>query len=302
MSAGGGITAAHVAVAIVTASRLRGADPAGVFAGGTATRRVRILAAAGLVARLGYKKGPVAGLLRVFPQELAPSMLAKADVTTDELLEIAEALQAAGLAAGDNPSQRFTAPWRSSESDDAVGADPVRVEEDEPADRGGGGSAPPKPAPPEPSRAQAAAASGDPARKSGQAGAPDAEPVPGRIAVRPPSAPVEPQKTGLGPGLGSGSGSGAGGSFKRRASGQSGARALKRGLEAVAAETAAGRARPGSGVTTIKAVTPRIAHWAGHFLEADWPADEVADLFDVCPQALLDALDPLDDLTREVRL
>jgi hypothetical protein len=41
----------------------------------------------------------------------------------------------------------------------------------------------------------------------------------------------------------------------------------------------------------LKPVTARVVGWAAHFLEADWSLDDVAWLFDICPEALLTALE-----------
>jgi hypothetical protein len=49
--------------------------------------------------------------------------------------------------------------------------------------------------------------------------------------------------------------------------------------------------RPRVGVTRIKPVTARVLGWASAFLDARWPLDEVAELFDVHPDALVDALE-----------
>ncbi len=49
--------------------------------------------------------------------------------------------------------------------------------------------------------------------------------------------------------------------------------------------------RPAPAVTRLKPVTARILRWATDFLDAHWPLDEVASLFDVHPDALLDAVE-----------
>lgn len=175
------ISAAHVAVAVVTACRLRGVDPATVFERGQENRQARVLAAAGLSARLGFRKTAVAPLLKVFPQEVAPSMLAKAGVTTDGLLAIAEALQAAGLTADDAARERFVAPWVPERGKPEVG---VREAE---------GPQPEAPPPEEPQPAEAAcpqppAASAEPAHKPGpdgevRSGQPGRGPVRGDVAA-----------------------------------------------------------------------------------------------------------------------
>jgi len=276
------ISAAHVAVAVVTACRLRGVDPATVFERGQENRQARVLAAAGLSARLGVRKTAVAPLLKVFPQEVAPSMLAKAGVTTDGLLAIAEALQAAGLTADDAARERFVAPWVPE----------VGVPEAE-------GPPPEAPSPEKPQPAEAAcpqppAASAEPAHKPGpdgevRSGQPGRGPVRGDVAaasgtvrgsiVAAPRAPAATDDAGAGPS-----------SFKRRTVGLASAASRARARQGEDRQEIARHAR--TAVARLKAVTDRIAGWAGHFLEAGWDRVEVAELFDVCPDALLNALDP----------
>ena len=264
------ISAAHVAVAIVAACRLSGVDPATVFARGCAqSRRARVIAAAGLAARLGGSKRAIAPLLKVCGPELAPSMLARAGVTTDELLVIAEALQAAGLTGEDRGRDRFVEPWvpeggvPGSESD-AIEASP-----------------PEKPQPAEAACPQPAAASAEPAHKPG----PDGEVVSGQAGrVRsgtglPKGQEAQADDAGAGPS-----------SFKRRTVGLASAAGRARAREREDRQETARQAR--SGVARLKPVTDRIAGWGGHFLEAGWDRIEVAELFDVCPDALLNALDP----------
>jgi hypothetical protein len=75
--------------------------------------------------------------------------------------------------------------------------------------------------------------------------------------------------------------------FKRAAAGLGGPDSAARALAARREMSARG----GSRVMTLKPVTARIASWSSHFLEAGWHRTEVAELFDVCPDALLDAID-----------
>lgn len=265
------ISAAHVAVAVVTACRLRGVDPATVFQRGQENRPTRVLVAAGLSARLGCAKAAVARLLKVLPQELAPSMLARFRVTTDELLVIAEALQAAGLTGDDQPRERFVAPWVPE-----VGVPEVESRAPE-------ASPPEKPQPAEAACPQPAAASAEPAHKPG----PDGEVVSGQAGrVRsgtglPKGQEAQADDAGAGPS-----------SFKRRTVGLASAAGRARAREREDRQETARQAR--SGVARLKPVTDRIAGWGGHFLEAGWDRIEVAELFDVCPDALLNALDPAE--------
>lgn len=50
-------------------------------------------------------------------------------------------------------------------------------------------------------------------------------------------------------------------------------------------------ARGAPGVTRLKPVTPAIVRWAGWFLDARWPLQETADLFDVDGERLISALE-----------
>lgn len=211
---GSGLTASHVAVALVASARLRGLDAAGIFDSGYANRKARVLAAASLGARLGVKKTVLAKLFQLHPQELSPSMLAHAEVSAEAMLEVAEALCASGLS---------LAPERACPQSEAAPAVPARK-----------------------------------ARKADAAAKPErVEPV-ARIA---PAAPRVIAAT-----------------------------------EAPPAPARVSRPRKvsvaGGSVARLKPVTPAIARWGGFFLEAGWDADEAADLFDVSPEALIDALDP----------
>lgn len=128
MSAGG-FTAAHVALAIVAACRMTRTDPQSVFGPARGNKRVRLIAAAGLMTALRLKPRDVAGVFQVDATRLAPSMLRSADIGTDGLLTIAEALRAGGLLDDERPQQK------------AAGADasarkpsPVQMRPDRPAD------------------------------------------------------------------------------------------------------------------------------------------------------------------------
>ncbi|WGM45256.1 hypothetical protein KOAAANKH_00117 [Brevundimonas sp. NIBR10] len=203
------LTQGQLTAAIAAAARLRGVEPSDAYRRGPAARRVRFLAGAALRARFGQTTFVLADLLAISPQELAPSMLAKAGVTTDDLMTIAEALPVA--------------------SPDDLAAARIVIQD-------------------RPSSAKAvavpiAAAVVKP-RSAVQA---DTLPVPVR-------APAMPRKT---------------------------------------------RARPeprvpslpsGPGIIRVRPVSPRVTRWASWFMAAAWGVEEVADLFDVHPDALTDAL------------
>lgn len=231
------VSAAHVAVAIVAASKILRTDPSRVFEEGRMHPRTRILAAAGCCARLGLGKADAGRLFKLKPQRLAPSMLVKETITTEQLLEVAEALESAGLTTGDRPGDRFRSPWEP----EAAAARESR-------------------------RTQVPAAEAQAPRKPGQ----DC-PSPSRSAPDAAPAPV-PKRRGRPPGSGA---------FKRQEAGRAGARARARPSTAALAPIAG-----------LKPVSANIARWSGYFLEADWRLSTVADLFEVCPVALLDALDP----------
>lgn len=118
------LTAAHVAVALVAASKITGADASRVYDDGPGHRRTRVMAAAGLVARLGCSRRGTAPMFRVCGPELSPSMLTRAGVTPDHLLIVAEALHANGLTEGDDPRKRFL----SAEGWSSAPVEPARSE------------------------------------------------------------------------------------------------------------------------------------------------------------------------------
>lgn len=241
----GGISAAHVAVAIVAAAKILRTDPARVFEDGRLHARTRILAAAATCARLGQGKADAGRLFKVQAQRLAPSMLVKEKITTEQLLEIAEALEAAGLTAHDDARARFLTPFEA-----------------------------------ETRRTQAAAAEAKPSRKPGPGKSGQDRPSPSRSAPDAAPAPAA-KKRGRPPASGTFQAVGRlGGAARARA------RPSSAGLRAIA---------------DLKPVTPDIARWSGYFLEADWRLSTVADLFEVCPMALLDALDPVEAQGQQVR-
>lgn len=105
------MTAAHIAVAIVAACGVTGTKPERAFDNGDGQGRTRVMAAAGLMARLGWSKAEAARLFRVHPNRLTPSGLQLARVWTEHLLVIAEALAAHGLCEPDNARARFLRPY-----------------------------------------------------------------------------------------------------------------------------------------------------------------------------------------------
>jgi hypothetical protein len=98
------ITAASVAVAVVAACREVGVDPTGVFEPhGAGCGRARILAAAGCVARLGWRPKDAARVFRITATNLAPSALIARKVTAEMVAAVCEAL----LPGGDASPARF---------------------------------------------------------------------------------------------------------------------------------------------------------------------------------------------------
>jgi hypothetical protein len=100
------ITAAHVALAVVAACRMTGADPQAVFGPAHGNKRARLIAAAGLMTALKLKPRDVAGVFKVDRSRLAPSMLRNADIETDHLLTVAEALRTGGVLDGARPQPK----------------------------------------------------------------------------------------------------------------------------------------------------------------------------------------------------
>lgn len=103
-------SAGQLALALVAAARIMGVAPDAVFAAGTPARRARILAGASLKAATGCVASELATTLHLSGPELAPSMLARAGVNTDMMLEVAEALNGGSLPAGRGVSVREARP------------------------------------------------------------------------------------------------------------------------------------------------------------------------------------------------
>lgn len=84
--------AGQLAMALVASAKIFGIAPDAVFVGNQTARRTRILAGAALKASTGCAANHLATTLRLKGPELAPSMVTKAGVTTDMMLEVVEAL------------------------------------------------------------------------------------------------------------------------------------------------------------------------------------------------------------------
>lgn len=84
--------AGQLAMALVASAKIFGIAPDAVFVGNQTARRTRILAGAALKASFGCAANHLATTLRLKGPELAPSMVTKAGVTTDMMLEVVEAL------------------------------------------------------------------------------------------------------------------------------------------------------------------------------------------------------------------
>lgn len=111
------ISAASIAVAIVAACGEVGVKPESVFERQPGCGRARILAAAGCVARLGWKPKDAARVFRVTPTNLAPSSLSARKVTAEQIAVVAEAL----VPGGDNAPARFRpAPAKPSKPEPVV--------------------------------------------------------------------------------------------------------------------------------------------------------------------------------------
>lgn len=148
----GQITAAHVALAVVAACRMTGADPQAVFGPAHGNKRARLIAAAGLMTALKLKPRDVAGVFKVDRSRLAPSMLRNADIEADHLLTVAEALRTGGVLDGARP-QRKAADADAS----ARKPSPVQTRPDRPVAPSPAPSPPPPVQPPEPDRPRPAA-------------------------------------------------------------------------------------------------------------------------------------------------
>lgn len=124
------ITAGHVAVAIVAACGVTGVQPERVFE--VRNARSRVLAAAACVSRFGWGRSATARAFHIPASRLSPSGLTLARVTTDDLLTVAEALRAAGLAAARPQPPAAEAPPSRKAEPVAQGVEPERPASPEP--------------------------------------------------------------------------------------------------------------------------------------------------------------------------
>lgn len=222
------ITAAHIAVAIVAACGITGADAATVFEDRRGHVKTRLIAAAGLMARLDVPPRDAARLLQVERKRLSPSMLTPAGVTTDALLTVAEALEAHGLTPKPEAQPPAPQPQAQAPSRRRKAATPAPV-----AKRSDPPPPPPPPRPPRPAKSK---------------------------AVERRSAPVAPER---------------------------------RPRSAPATNPVRPVVRPSSGgAVRMKPVTERIVGWCRPFVAKGMAIEDLADLFDVHPDALRDHLKP----------
>ena len=225
------ITAAHIAVAVVAACGLTGADAATVYEDRRGHVKTRLMAAAGLMARLDLSPRDAARLLHVDRKRLSPSMLKPAGVTTEALLTVAEALEAHGLAGGSPPR----------------------------AQRGKPAEAPP--AAPQP-RARASSKGRKAATSAPVAKRADPPPAPAKPrAVERRPRPVTPERPARPP-------------------------APTNPVRPVERPSAAAR------TVRLKPVTDRVARWCQAYVAQGVSVEDLADLFDVHPDALRDHLNP----------
>lgn len=104
----GNLTAAHIATALVAACAHYGLHPTEAFDAGhrKGTRNgvgpygARVLAAAGLRARMGFPTSALAKVMKIAGSDIGPASLLKRGVVVDDLLAVAQALESSGLASG----------------------------------------------------------------------------------------------------------------------------------------------------------------------------------------------------------
>ena len=217
------VTPAHIAVAIVAACRITGVRADRAFEDVRGNTRTRLIAAGGCIARLGWRPLDVARLFQVDAKRLSPSMLANANVSTDDMLAVAEALEAHGLTDG--------APKVADASSQSQVSQDVAAEAERPA-----------------RKAKADAATGEKRKRP-------ADPPPATSSVVREIRNTKPLATNP----------------VRRAATR-------------AAPVARGQVRP------LEAMNPRKLRFGQWFVDAGWSIDETAELFNVHPDALRDAL------------
>lgn len=226
----GTLTAGDLASALIAACVVLKINPAEVYEPGG--RKARILAAAALKAAARCTARALAGPLKIADTELAPSMLARKQITTDMLLDVVEAI--GGPAGAAEVSQGLASPEAAAQP---VELQPIELE------------------PAAPSVAE------------GRAVIDEAKPRAKAPAAR------------------------------RSADNEAGpeSRRLRktaaRGVQCLAPRPVAVASAPPRTVVRLRAVTQRTIRFSRWFLAADWPLDEVADLFSVNPTALADALE-----------
>lgn len=221
-----GVTAAHIAVAIVAACRITGVRADRAFEDVRGNTRTRLIAAGGCIARLGWRPLDVARLFHVDAKRLSPSMLANANVSTDDMLAVAEALEAHGLTDG--------APEVTDASSQSQVSQDVAAEAERPARKAKAAAAPAekrkRPADPPPATSSVVRE----IRKGQPTPVREANPV--RESGRRPAAPAR------------------------------------------------------GAVRQIEPMNERKRRFGRWFLDAGWSVDETAELFNIHPDALTDAL------------
>lgn len=220
------VTAGDLASALVASCRVLGVAPDQVFS--SEGRKARTLAGAALRAAAGVQPKALARMLRLSPPELAPSLIRRAAITADMMLEVVEAI--GGPAGAVALSQGLASPDAATARVDVEAPDLAPVVE--------------------------AVAQGEPRVRA------VAEPV---------AAPA-----------GRATGRKGAGRPRRTAEDR---KAYLRPRPVVAASVAEDRA------VRLKPLTARVARWAGWFVAADWSVEETAELFDVHPDAVADALE-----------
>ncbi len=224
------LTAGDLASALIAACTVLKLSPAEVYE--TPGRKARILAGAALKAATRCTARALAGPLKIADTELAPSMLARKQITTDMLLEVVEAI--GGPAGAAEISQGLASPEAAAQP---VRDQPIKLE----------------PAAPSVAQGRIVGAEAQPgaAKPVARAGAkPEPRTEPRRL-----------RKTAV----------------QRR--------------EYLAPRAVASASAPVRPSVRLRAVTERTIRFARWFLAADWDFDEVADLFNVNPTALADALE-----------
>ncbi len=250
-----GVSSAQIGACLVAAARLLKVDPSKLYE--TEGRRARVLAAAALRSRSGCQATVLAPLLKISATEVAPSMLNRIGITTDQMMDVLDGVAFAPVdgpcpqppAAPDAARKTEPAPTPAPDAGRAADVEPAAADAAAKVKPGGRRHAKPRDA-----SSVLGADYLTPEGRLRKASPPRAvehpKPRPGEVPDRPLPAPRFPSE-----------------------------RPKPHPVRVQAV------------MTRVKAVSADIARWAEWFMAAEWDLDDVAELFEVDADSLADRLE-----------